>query len=73
MIAANRTRFDQPHVEVGTLCRKRQRREPAGEPAADYRNIALVCGSPGHSPALAAPALRRKAIATPPRAASLAR
>ena len=63
MIAAYRPRLDQPYIEIGTLRRQRQRRQAASEPASDDRNIAFICGSPGHNPALAVPALRRKAIA----------
>ena len=73
MIAADRPRLDQPHVEVGALFRQRKRGEPAGEPAADNRDIAEICVARRHRTALAAPARRRKAIATPRRAASLAR
>src|SRR3546814_17884494 len=42
MIAADRPWFDKPNVEIGPLSRQRERREPAGEPAADDRDGAFI-------------------------------
>ena len=44
---------DQPHVEIGPLRRERERREPAGEPAADDRDVAFIDPLPRHRSALA--------------------
>src|SRR3546814_17619151 len=40
----------QPHVELGPLRRKRERREPAGKPAADDGDVAARGASVGHRP-----------------------
>ncbi len=72
VIAADRSRFDQPHVEVGPLRRERERRKAAGEPAADDRDVASIDVLPRHPSALATRTRGRKAIATRRRAASLA-
>src|SRR3546814_11971636 len=58
MIAADRPWFDQPHVEIGPLRRQRERREPAGEPAADDRDVAFIDPLPRHVYALATRASR---------------
>src|SRR3546814_3172109 len=62
MIAADRPWFDQPHVEVGPLRRERERREPAGEPAADDRDVAFIDPLPRHPFALATPARHAKPL-----------
>lgn len=53
MIAADRLGLDQPNVEIGALCRQRERSEPAGQPPADDGNVAAQGWRRGHRACLA--------------------